>query len=159
MFLRSKSASLPVRPGSFIGVSRLAFEFGGPLARFLQVDTCCFVTRRQFVHVCACIDEVCARSIVKGQAVGELLGCGDRALTRELKLVLQMVLVLLGLVELQPRTLPRTACRHPRSRALLSSWYPQDLVLLRQGVKGLHGLLVEIVNLGVRHGVVLVSGA
>ena len=35
----------------------------------------------------------------------------------------------------------------------------KDLVLLRQGVQGLHGLVVKIVNLGVRLGVLLVCGA
>ena len=39
---------------------------------------------------------------MKGPAVGELLGDGDHALTRELQLVLQTILVLLGLVELLP---------------------------------------------------------
>ena len=79
MFFRGTSTAFSVRPGSFMGVNSLAFEFGGPLARLLLIDTRHFVT---------------------GPAVGELPGSDGRALAHDLQLVLQTVLVLLGLVEL-----------------------------------------------------------
>ena len=98
---------------------------------------------------------------MKGPAVGELLGNGDHALTRELQLVLQTVLVLLGRVEPlhglvryreQQVAIPRLV-RHFLHGIL------KDLVLLRRSVQGLHGFLVEIVNLCVPLGVLLACGS
>ena len=86
---------------------------------------------------------------------------GDHALTGELHLVLQSVLVLLGLVELL-HGLVRYREQHVALLGFVRHFLHsllKDLVLLCQDVQGLHGLLVEIVNLGVRLSVLLVCGA
>ena len=95
LFLYGTSTAFTVRPGSFMGVSSLAFEFGGPLARLLQIDTCYFVKRPAVANLPEGAVQVCARNLVKGPAAGELLGGGDHALTFDLQLILQTVLVLL----------------------------------------------------------------
>ena len=119
-FFGGSSATFLVRTSFLVCVRRFTLEFGGPLTRLLQVSTCCFMKCTAVanlpegaVQFCACIVDVCARSIVKGPAVGDLHGGGDHTLTRELH-VLQTVLVLLGLNS-----------KSPSSRASPTSWCPQ----------------------------------
>ena len=125
VFLRGTLASLCVRPGPFLGVVGLAFQFGGPLARLLQVGASFHV---QYPAVVNLQDS----PIQIGPAVGVLLG------------------------STRPAEQPRTACRPPWSRSSLSAWSPQGSRTPLQDVQGLHGLLVKIVNLGVRLGFLLV---
>ena len=89
VFFRGTSTAFSVRPGSFMGVNSLAFEFGGALARLLQIDTRYFVKCPTVADLLEGAIQVCARNFVKGPAVGELPGGDDHALTRDLQLVLQ----------------------------------------------------------------------
>ena len=92
---------------------------------------------------------------------GEVPGGDVHALTRGLLLVLRTMLVLLCLVKLL-HGLVRYREQHVALVGLVRHFLHsllKDLVILRQDVHGLHGLLVEIVHLGVRLGVLLVSGA
>ena len=104
--------------------------------------------------------EVSSNALCRDQQF-ELLGGGDHTLTRELQHVLQTVLPLLGPVEVFT-----SLESHREQRVTLFSFKRhllhsllEDLIFLCQNVQGLHGLLVEIVGLGVRLGVFLVCGA
>ena len=160
VFFRSTSTAFSVRPGSFVGVVGLAFGFCGPLARIFQIDT-------RYVAKCPTIAnlpegtvQACARNFMKCPAVGELPGGDDHALTRGFHLVLQTFLVLLGLVELLHGLVcyPEQHVALGLFRHFLHSLF-QDLVLLRQVVKGVKSLLVKIIHLGIRIGILLVCGA
>ena len=133
------------------------------LARLLHFSTCCLTSRsaiadfpERATQFCTRIVNVSARCIVQGPAICELLGGGDHTLTR----VLQTVLVFLGPVELLSNLVSHRE-QHVTlfsfKRHLLHSLL-EDLIFLSQSVQGLHGLLVEIVGLGVRLGVLLVCG-
>ena len=109
----------------------------------------------------ACIVNVTARSIVQGPAIGELLGGDDHTLARELQLVLQTVLVFLGPVKLFP-DLAGNREQHVTFFSFMHHFLHdllEDLVLLCESVQGLHGLLVEIVGLGICFSVLRTCGA
>ena len=106
-----------------MGVNSLEFEFGGPLARLLQIDTRYFVKCPTVANLPEGAVRVCARNFVKGPAVRELPGGDDHALTRDLPARPADGPGPSGPCRAPrwPRMLPRTTCRPPRSHASLSS--------------------------------------
>ena len=91
MFFGGSSATFSVRTSFLVCVRRFTLEFGGPVARLLQIGACFCVKYPAVVSLKAPFRF--AQQLV-------LHGGGDHALTRGLQLVLQTVLILLGLVEL-----------------------------------------------------------
>ena len=124
----------------------LSCASSGPSTRLFQIDTRC-------VMRCPTVANYSEGRIQMRPAIGELPRGDVHALTRDLQLVLKTHLWILGLVKLSMVSLATAHNMSPSS----ASWSPRRS--RTQGVQGLYGFLVEVIDLGVCFGVLFIRGA